>query len=115
MPKSHVKGTAVASLAVDAASLVYSAWISGGQLSPVVSYWDIQVDLATTATLGLLISNAATTSGVFATTTLNGSANITAGQLVGFTVMARASFFYNFQPSATTTFREFVVNERYDW
>ena len=109
-----MKGSAVASLAVDAASYVYSQWISCGQLSPKYSYWDIQVDLATTSTISIHKSSSASGT-IFATMTFLSSANFTAGQVVGLTFMAEASMFYNFQPAATTTFREFIINERFDW
>ena len=113
--KSRLKGSAVQNLAVDAASYVYSKWISGGQLSPPYSYLDIQVDLATTTTLGLTFATDSLGTGIFATTTLLASGNFTAGQLYGLTVMAQASIFMNIQPAATTTFRTLTINERFDW
>ena len=113
--KSRQKGPAVASLLVDAASYVYATWLSGGQLSPRVGYWDIQIDLSSGATIGVDFASDSAGTGVFATTTLYASANFPSGQLIGVTMMTQGSVFYNFKPSATVTFRTMIVNERFDW
>ena len=110
-----MKGVEVASLAVDAASYVYATWISGGQLNQRYSYFDIQVDLATTATLGVDFATGAAGTGVFATTTLNGSVSFAAGQLIALTMMAQSSIYFNIKPSATTTFKTLMINECFDW
>ena len=113
--KSRLKGSSVQNLAVDSASYVYAAWISGCQLSPKYSFFDIQADLATTATLSVEFATGTAGTGVFATTTLFSSGNFTAGQLIGVSMMAEGSIFYNIKPSATTTFRTLTISERFDW
>ena len=112
--KSRMKGSTVASQAVDAASYLFTSWITPGQLSPKYSYWDIQIDLATSSTIS--IHKSATASGtILATMTFLASAVFPAGQVQGLTFMAEGSMFYNLQPAATTTFRECIINERFDW
>ena len=113
--KSRLKGSNVQNLAVDSSSYVYGKWISGGQLSPKFSFFDIQVHLATTATLSVEFATDSLGTGVFATTTLYASASFTAGQLIGVSMMAEGSIFYNIKPSATTTFRTLTISERFDW
>ncbi len=112
---SRRKGVSVQALAVDAASYVYAAWISGGTLNKQISYFDIQVDLGTSTTLAWEMATGAAGTGVFGTTTLYGSASFTAGQLIGLTTLAEASIYYNIKPAATTTFRSLIINERFDW
>lgn len=113
--KSRIKGPPVASQLVDAASYVYSTWLTGGQRTQRLSYWDIQADLSSGATLALEIATSSDGSGVFATTTLYASQAFPSGQLIGVTVMALASVYYNIKPSATVTFRQLIINERFDW
>ena len=114
MSKSRGKGSTIASQAIDAASYVFTTWIPYGQLSPKFAYWDIQIGVATSTTIA--VHKSASASGtIISTLTFLASANFTAGQMFGLTMMAEGSMFYNFQPAATTTFREFQINERFDW
>lgn len=111
-------GTAViGSLAVDAASYVWSLW------QPVTSpynqnieTWRFTNQVNTACYWSLFISDTQSASGILASSALNGAANQTVNAIYAFDIEARGAgpsgttLYYNFRPSATTTVRQFWVS-----
>lgn len=102
--------------AVDAASYIGTNWHSGGDLNQTFAIWDVNVALATQASIIAHLSATSTGSTPFATLAVgNAGATLAAGVDYNFTVIAKASTYCNFQVTATVTVEKFYCVQRKVW
>lgn len=108
MGNPRVVGSILASVAIDAASFVWSQW----QTVPDTigaERWNINVcGGATVATVWMDIAYSSTGT-VYATGTLKTNASIVIAAHEGFSVDAIPGLYYNFQFGATSTIKSFYV------
>lgn len=112
---SRLKGSSIQNSSIDAASNVYTVWPATGVKTQSHSYLDMQIAVGTACTVYYVWSTNADGSSPFATTVINSSAALTAGNLYDFSLMSKASVYFNINISATTTIKQLWINESFDW
>ena len=104
----------ITNTSVDAASYIAGTWVQGRMKGP--SLVELQIAVGTAATFYVVWSTSQGTGGIFATTSLNSSVAIPAGQLFNLSHHALATtVYFNYQLSATTTVEMFAGSELGIW